>query len=179
MIERRAILVGTLAAFTQAGAVEAQPTGKVTRIGVLSFGAPEPFREGFRQALLELGYAEGRNVVVEHRWADGQTDRLSTLAAALLRANVDVIVASATPSVQAAMAATRHVPIVMAAAGDALRTGLVTNLARPGGNVTGLSLSLVELAGKTVELLRETLPRSTVVAAGRSCHRMKEAVAWL
>jgi putative tryptophan/tyrosine transport system substrate-binding protein len=139
---------------------EAQESDKVVRIGVLSFGAAEPFRGGLRRALAELGYVEGRNVVIEHRWADGQTDRLPKLAAALLRANVSVIVASATPSVQAALEATRHTPIVMAAAGDALRTGLVTNLARPGGNVTGLSLALIDLAGKTIGLLREALPRA-------------------
>ena len=99
--------------------------------------------------------------MIEHRAAGGDTDRLATLAAALVRANMQVIVASATPSIQAAMKATRHIPIVMATAGDARRTGLVTSLARPGGNVTGLSLALVELAGKTVELLHETLPAAT------------------
>src|SRR5262245_14075020 len=92
---------------------------------------------------------------------DGQTDRLPALAGALVRANVNVLVAAATPSIQAAMEATHHIPIVMAAAGDAVRSGLVPNLARPGGNVTGLSLALIELAGKTVELLREALPRVT------------------
>jgi putative ABC transport system substrate-binding protein len=141
-------------------AAEGQPAAKVARIGVLSFGTPEPFREGFRRALVDLGYVEGRNVAVQHRWADGQTDRLPMLAAALVRGNVNVLVA-ATPSVQAAMEATRDIPIIMAAAGDALRTGLVTNLARPGGNVTGLSLALIELGSKTVELLREVLPRAT------------------
>ena len=151
-------------AFAVPPVVGAQQADKVARIGVLSFGAPEPFREAFRRALVDLGYVEGRNVVIEHRWADGQTDRLPTLAAALLRANVNLIVASATPSVQAAMDATRDIPIIMAVAGDALRTGLVSNLARPGGNVTGLSLALVELAGKTLGLLRETLPRATRVA---------------
>jgi putative ABC transport system substrate-binding protein len=161
MMERRVFLAGTLAALVPAITLEAQQSHEVAHIGVLSFGSPEPFRTGFQKALLDLGYVEGRNVVVEHRWANGQTDRLPSLAAALLRANVNLIVASSTPSVQAAMEATRRIPIIMAAAGDALRTGLVTNLARPGGNVTGLSLALIELAGKTVELLREALPRAT------------------
>jgi len=142
------------------GVAQAQQADKVARIGVLSFGRPEPFQNGFSRALADLGYVEGRNVIIEHRWADGQTDRLPRLAAALVRANVSVIVASATPSVQAAMDATHLTPIIMAAAGDALGTGLVTNLARPGGNVTGLSLALIELAGKTVGLLREALPRA-------------------
>jgi putative ABC transport system substrate-binding protein len=161
-VDRRAF-IGTLTGGLLAAplAAGAQQADKVARIGVLSFGAPEPFREGFRRALVDLGYIEGRNVVIEHRWADGQTDRLPILAAALVQANMNLIVASATPSVQAAMEATRHIPIIMAVAGDALRTGLVTNLARPGGNVTGLSLALIELAGKTVELLREVLPRAT------------------
>jgi putative ABC transport system substrate-binding protein len=164
MMRRRAFLASALAGLAAPPSLEAQQPDKVARIGVLSFGAPEPFREGFRRALAELGYVEGRNVVIEHRWAGGQPDRLPMLAAALLRANVNVIVAAATPSVQAAMEATARIPIVMAPAGDALRTGLVTNLARPEGNVTGLSLALIELAGKTVEILREALPRTARVA---------------
>jgi len=160
MDRRRFLLTSLAGALAAPHGAEAQQVDKVSRIGVLSFGAPEPFREGFRRALVDLGYVEGRNVVIEHRWADGQTDRLPQLAAALVRANVNVIVASATPSVQAAMEATRHIPIIMAAAGDALRTKLITSLARPGGNVTGLSLALIELAGKTVGLLREALPRA-------------------
>jgi putative tryptophan/tyrosine transport system substrate-binding protein len=160
-MERRAFLAGPLAILAAPIALAAQRVDKIARIGVLSFGTPEPFREGFRRALAGLGYVEGRDVVIEYQWADGQTDRLPKLATALVRANVNVIIAQTTPSVQAAMEATRHIPIVMAVAGDALRTGLVTSLARPGGNVTGLSLALVELAGKTVEVLRETLPRAT------------------
>jgi putative ABC transport system substrate-binding protein len=160
-MNRRALLVGALTGLVAPVSLGAQPSDRVFRIGVLSFGAPEPFREEFRRALADLGYVEGRNVVIEHRWADGQTGRLPTLAAALVRADVNLIVASATPSVQAAMEATSHIPIIMAAAGDALRTGLVASMARPGGNVTGLSLALIELAGKTVELLREALPRAT------------------
>jgi putative tryptophan/tyrosine transport system substrate-binding protein len=131
-MDRRRFLLTSLGAVVVPGAIEVQ-ADRVARIGVLSFGAPEPFREGFRRVLVDLGYVEGRNVVIDHRWANGQTDRLPLLAAAFVRANVNVIVASATPSVQAAMKATRHIPIIMAAAGDALRTGLVTSLARPGG----------------------------------------------
>ena len=156
-MERRALFAGGLIAPV---ILEAQQADKVARIGVLSFGGPEPMRDGLRRALVDLGYVEGRTFVIEHRWADGRTDRLPALVAALLDANVNVIVASATPSIEAAMNATRQIPIIMATAGDALRTGLVTNLARPRGNVTGLSLALVELAGKTVELLREALPEA-------------------
>jgi putative ABC transport system substrate-binding protein len=146
-MDRRALLGGTLALLVAPVILEAQQADKVARIGVLSFGVPEPFRKGFRQALVDLGYVEGRNVIIEHRWAEGQTDRLPTLAVALVRANVNLIVASATPSVQAAMEATRDIPIIMAAAGDALRTGLVTNLARPGGNVSTASRHAVRVRG--------------------------------
>ena len=161
-MERQVFLAGTLTVLVAPVVLAAQQPAKVAaRIGVLAFGAPEPFRADFMRALRDLGYIEGRDIVIEHRWADGQMGRLAALAAELVRANVTIIVASSTPSVQAAMEVTRHTPIIMAAAGDALRTALVTNLSRPGGNVTGLSLALVELAGKTVDLLRETLPRAT------------------
>ena len=160
LVDRREFLPAILA-LAAPTALEAQQAQRIARIGVLSFTSPNPFQDAFRQALVDLGYVEGRNVAIEHFAAGGDTDRLADLAAALVRANVNVIVANATPSIQAAKEATDKIPIVMAPAGDALRTGLVTNLARPERNVTGLSLALVELAGKTVELLRETLPRST------------------
>jgi putative ABC transport system substrate-binding protein len=163
-MKRRTFVAGMTAAIAAPLVGEAQQADKLIRIGLLSFGGPEPFQTGFRRALADLGYVEGRNVMIEHRWAHGQTDLLPRLAAALVRANVSVIVASATPSVQAAMAATQHIPIIMAAAGDAVGTGLVANLARPAGNVTGRSLALIELAGKTVALLREALPRARRLA---------------
>jgi len=152
-----AILITPLAA-------EGQQAGKVARVGVLLYGAPEPFQAEFRQAMLDQGYVAGRNLVVEYRWAGGNSERLAGLAAELVRLDVNVIVAFATPSIQAAIAATRTIPIVMATAGDALGTGLVSNLAHPGGNVTGLSLALIELAGKTVEVLHEALPRTKQIA---------------
>lgn len=142
----------------------AQPSGSVPRIGVLMYGAPDPFRENFRRGLATLGYVEGQDLLVIYRTAGGRTERLAALADELVREDVRVIVAQATPSIQAAMVATRTIPIVMATGGDALGSGLVTSLARPEGNVTGLSLSLIELAGKTVEVLREALPRATRMA---------------
>lgn len=160
-MERRAFLAGSLAILAAPIALAAQQVDKIARIGVLSFGSIEPFSGQFRRALADLGYVEGRNVAIEYQSADNRVDRLPALATALVRSNVNVIIASTTPSIQAAMAATRQIPIVMASAGDALRTGLVTNLARPAGNVTGMSLALIELAGKTVEVLRETLPQAT------------------
>jgi putative ABC transport system substrate-binding protein len=103
--------------------------------------------------LRELGYVEGTNIVLEPRWAEGHHERLPELAAELVRLKVDVIVAAATPASRAAKAATNSIPIVLVAVGEPVKTGLVTNLARPGGNLTGLSLLTAELSGKRVELL--------------------------
>jgi putative ABC transport system substrate-binding protein len=142
----------------------AQPTGRIARIGLISLGDTGPSRDALLRALAELGYVEGRNIEIEQRSAAGQPERLAGLAGELVRAKVDIIVASATPSVQAAMTATKSIPIVMATAGDALGTRLVDNLARPRGNVTGFSLALIELAGKTVSLLREAVPHLKSIA---------------
>jgi putative ABC transport system substrate-binding protein len=134
------------------------------RVAYLNFGSPEPFGGGLRHALAQLGYIEGRNIALEVRSAGGQFDRIEALAAEVVALKPDVIVAGATPTVMALMKATRTIPIVMATAGDAVKTGLVSTLARPGGNVTGLSLALVELAGKMVELVHEALPAAARVA---------------
>src|SRR5262245_58192256 len=112
----------------------------------------------FLQRLRELGWIEGRNVTFEYRWAEGRTERLVEFAAEFVRLKVDVIVTSATPPVVATKQATSVIPIVFAAVGDPVGTGLVTSLARPGGNVTGLSLQATDLAGKRLELLREVVP---------------------
>ena len=157
-------MLGSSLALLPNGRPARAQSARVARVGVLSFGEPEPYRSRLVNALRDLGYVEGRNLAIEHRSAGDDAGRLSPLAVELARSNVEVIVARTTPSIQAAMSATRTIPIVMATAGDALRTGLVASLARPGGNVTGLSLTLVELAGKTVELLREAVPRLTRVA---------------
>ncbi len=136
----------------------------VPRIGVLRAGAPpDPNIEGFRQGLRELGYVEGQNVVVEYRWAEGKPDRLPGLAVELVRLKVDVIVTGGLQATQAAMSATSTVPIVTGAAGSPA-TGLVASLARPGGNVTGLTVVNVELSAKKVELLKEALPNISRVA---------------
>lgn len=115
----------------------------------------QPFRDGLR----EHGYVEGRNIVIEFRWADGDYARLPALVAELLAAKVDVIVTAGTPASLAVKNATSTVPLVMVAAGDPVGTGLVTSLARPGGNVTGLSSIAPDLEGKRLELLREVMPR--------------------
>ena len=146
---------------------EAQQPEKVYRIGVLVL-APLSARpqqwEAFRQGLREHGYLEGRNVVIEFRSADGKPERLAELAAQLTQASMDVIVGSGTPPVQALQGATRTIPIVMANVGDPVGAGIVGSLARPGGNITGLSLLATELSAKRLELLKEALPRLARVA---------------
>jgi len=145
-------------------AAQAQQTGKVWRIGVLA-GSPPTTPEAARpweallQGLRELGYVEGQNLAVERRWAEGRAERYHELAAELVALKPDVIIAAYTPSVTAAKRATSTIPIVMALAGDPVGTGLVASLARPGGNITGMSVqNSPELAGKRLELLKEAFP---------------------
>jgi putative ABC transport system substrate-binding protein len=147
-------------------AAEAQPAGKVTRIGWLgnSPSALPHLREAFLQGLRDLGYVEGRNVVIEYRYAQGKPERFPALAAELVALKVDVIVVSNTPPALAAKQATRTLPIVFAFAPDPVTEGLVTSLARPGGNVTGLSTLAPELGGKRLELLTQAVPGVTRVA---------------
>ena len=137
---------------------------KVPTIGVLSVANPEPFFSLFRQALRDRGYINGQNIQMEYRSAAGKPDLLPGLAAELVRLKVDVIVASLTPAVQAAKEATKDIPIVMAPAGAPVETGLIASLARPGGNITGLSATTAELGGKRLELIREMLPTASRVA---------------
>ena len=147
-------------------AAEAQPTTKVRRIGYLSTGfAASGFHENFRQGLRDLGWIEGQNVAIEFRFAEGQFDRLPQLAAELVERKVDIIVAQPTPAAQAARNSTRSIPIVMINVGDPVSIGLVTSLARPGGNVTGTTFD-VELAtfAKSLELLKAAVPRAEHVA---------------
>lgn len=145
--------------FVAALAAEAQPAGRMPRVGLLS---PEPFpgeRDAiFLKRLSELGWTEGRNLVLERRSAQNSLPRLPQLASELAALKVDVIVAITTPAVAAARDATRTIPIVMAPAGDALGSGFVTNLARPGGNVTGVTFTHETIGLKRLELLREVLP---------------------
>jgi putative tryptophan/tyrosine transport system substrate-binding protein len=119
--------------------------------------------DAFRAGLRDLGYEEGRNIVIEYRWAEEHYDRLPALFAEVVRLNVDVIVTHGTPGALAAKQATKTIPIVMAAIADAEASGVVTSLARPGGNVTGLTIFVPELAAKRLELLKETMPNLTDV----------------
>ncbi len=148
-------------------AANAQQVPKVPRIGFLSsFSASATvlWLQAFRQGLRDLGWVEGKNISVESRYAEGRHDRLPGLAADLVRLKVDIIVAAVTSDAVAAKNATRAIPVVMASAGDPVATGLVESLARPGGNITGLSQMAPELVGKRLELLKETVPKLTRVA---------------
>jgi putative ABC transport system substrate-binding protein len=147
-------------------AAEAQQAAKVARIGWLTFNlAVNPhLPEAFRQGLRDLGYVEGRNLVIEHRSAEGEPERLPALAAELVALKVDVIVAPSTLAALAAKQATRTVPIVFAGVADPATSGLVISLARPGGNVTGLSILAPELVGKRLEQLKQAVPGVSRVA---------------
>jgi putative ABC transport system substrate-binding protein len=167
VISRRTFL-GTLTGGLLAGplAAEAQPAAKVARIGYLGdpLAAGPNVLEAFRQGLRDLGYVEGRNLVIEYRDAEGKLERLPGLAAELVALKVDVIVAAGTPPALAAKRATKTIPIVFPAVGDPVTSGLVTSLARPGGNVTGLTGLGPELVGKWLEQLTQTVPGVSRVA---------------
>jgi putative ABC transport system substrate-binding protein len=165
--------------------VEAQQPKKVARIGYLSItyaATDSPRAEGLRLALRELGYIDGQNIAIEYRYAEGKNDRLPGLAAELVRLKVDIIVVAAGDmTIQAAKNATKTIPIVMAGQGsDPVRAGLVESLARPGGNVTGLTALNRELGGKRLELLKEAVPKLSRVAVlydpanPPSLHEVKE-----
>ncbi len=156
------VFAGSVAAWPFA--VHAQQT-KPAKLGVLLVEKREPFSRVFSEGLREFGYVDGQNMQIEYRSADGKLDRLPALAAELVDLKVDIIVASETPAVQAAKRATAQIPIVMAPSGDPVGTGLISSLSRPGGNVTGLSAATAELAGKSLELIREMIPGARRVAA--------------
>ena len=169
-MDRRAF-IGALAGGLLAAplAAQPQPQGKVPRIGVLSPGtsaraARNPRMQAFYQALRDLGWVEGQNIAFERRYAEDQFDRLTDLAIALARLNVDVIVTASTPPAKAAQAATGTIPIVMMDPGDPVASGLVASLALPGGNVTGISSVAPDLAAKRLEMLKAALPRVSRVA---------------
>ncbi len=146
---------------------QAPPPAKVPKVGWLLPGSPGPFPgvDTFRQALHDHGWVEGQNVTMVYRYAEGREDRYPALAADLVQVPVDVIVTQSTPAIRAAKDATAAIPIVFTAAGNPVGTGLVESLARPGGNVTGLSILSSPLSGKRVELLKEAVPGVSSVAA--------------
>ncbi len=147
--------------------IEAQQPKKVPRIGFLSSLSPAVVSdrmEAFRQGLRELGYVEGKNIVIEWRYAEGKTERLPDIAAELVRLNVDVIVTGGPAVNRSAKEATGTIPIVMAFDNDPVGNGFAASLARPGGNITGLSTHYPEISGKQLELLKEIVPRLSRVA---------------
>ena len=168
MNNRRKLVIALGAgAVAGASAVRAQAPAKVRRIGLLSPSSPSHaalWYEAFRLALRDLGWVEGKNISFEYRYAEGRHDRFPDLAADLVHLKVDVIVTAFTSESLAAKKATRRIPIVMAAGGDPVAIGLVESLARPGGNVTGLSQMISELGGKRLALLKEMVPKLSRVA---------------
>ena len=148
-------------------AVRAQPMAKVWHVGMLETTAATlnaTNLDAFKQALRQLGYIEGQNLIVEYRSGDGHIERFPQLAAELVRLNVDIIITRGTPTALAAKEATATIPIVMAAIGEPVETGMVASLARPGGNVTGLSAFVTELTAKRIEIMREVIPQLSRMA---------------
>ena len=167
MLGRRAFLQLSLLAPLGARAAEAQPSGAVRRVGILASSTRESFEPNvriFRGSLERLGWVEGRNLAVESRYTSEQYQHLDRLAAELVALKVDVIFAMAAPAIQATKRATRTIPIVIETLGDAVSTGLVSNLARPGGNVTGVSGFAPQLSSKRLALIRELLPAANRIA---------------
>ncbi|HEV8723850.1 MAG TPA: ABC transporter substrate-binding protein [Candidatus Binatia bacterium] len=156
-------LIAIVVALTVSGAVaDAQQTGKIFRIGLLDSSTASGsagLLEAFRQELSKLGWIEGKNITIEYRFAEQKNERLPELAAELVRLKVDLIVVRGTPATLAAKSATTTIPIVMAASADPMGAGLVASLARPGGNVTGLSALSVELNTKRLEILEDAVPK--------------------
>src|SRR5262245_18608736 len=168
---KRKITVLTLCAmlFALCASAEAQQSKKVPRIGFLDVTSPsdwQPWRDAFRQRLRELGWVEGQNIVIDYRYAEDRVDRLPDFAAELVRLKVDLIIASAgTQVVTAAKNATETIPIVMIGVRDPVGNGLIASLARPGGNVTGVSgYAGLEIVAKQLELLKEAVPKIRRVA---------------
>jgi len=159
-MDRRAVILGSVAILVAPTAAAAQPAGKVWRLGFLGVATAERFDrflEALRLGLRDHGYVEGRNITIEFRWAEGRYDRLPVLAAELVRLNPDVIITHGTPGTLALKQATSTIPIVMAIIGNPVEAGAVANLARPGGNITGGSFFSDEVTAKRLELLKAAL----------------------
>ena len=164
---KRKITVLTLCAvlFALCFFAEAQQAKKIPRVGILFIGGrDQPHLEAFKQGLREHGYTEGKNIVLDYRYAEGKVDRLPSLAAELVQLKVDVIVTTSGNSARAATEATKTIPIVLTTGADPVKSGLAESLAKPGGNVTGLSIIEEDLSGKRVDILKESFPKMTRLA---------------
>jgi len=181
-VVRKRLLCFALCALIMAlsSSVEAQQATKVHRLGLLLALSPDQSADikAFRQGLAALGYVEGKSIAIDYRYAEGKLDRLPVLAAELVDLKVDVIVALNPPSAHAAKNATKTIPIVMRSTDDPVTTGLVTSLARPGGNITGLTSISTNLIGKRLELLKEAVPHASVIAVLRNPTAPDAALKW-
>jgi putative ABC transport system substrate-binding protein len=165
MSAARVVIALALALLAAPITAAGQPPGKVPRIGLVRGGSPpDPNAEAFRQGLRELGYVEGQNIIIEYRWAEGKSERVFELTADLVRLKVDVLVTFGERGGLLAKRATSTIPIVVPASIDPVAAGLVSSLAHPGGNVTGLSIMGPEMAEKRMQFLRESFPRISRMA---------------
>jgi putative ABC transport system substrate-binding protein len=160
-MRRRTLLAGLCALAVGSGAGAQQPKIGIITLGV---GASSPYLEAFRQGLREHGYIDGKNIALEYRFAQGRADRLAGMAAELVRLNVSLIITESTPAALAVSKATKSIPIVMALGTDPVTAGLAASLARPGGNLTGLTLAGAQRTAKQLQLLKESLPGTSTVA---------------
>jgi len=155
----------TIAMVVPGTIAQAQQSGKIPHVGILFIGGrDQPHLEAFKEGLRERGYSEGKNIVLDYRYAEGKVDRLSALANELVQLRVDVIVTTSGNSARAAAEATKTIPIVLTTGADPVKSGLAESLAKPGHNITGLSIIEEDLSGKRVEILKETFPKMTRLA---------------
>jgi putative tryptophan/tyrosine transport system substrate-binding protein len=159
------IAILTIFVATSIGPAAGESAGKIPRVGILFIGGrDQPHLETFKQGLRERGYTEGKNIVLDYRYAEGKVDRLPLLANELVELKVDVIVTTSGNSARAAAGATKTIPIVLTTGADPVKSGLAESLAKPGRNITGLSIIEEDLSGKRVEILKETFPKMTRLA---------------
>ena len=168
MIRRIVVSLLIILFLTTVSVADAQQRGKIPHIGILSPSAPDRAPpenlEAFRQGLRDLGYVEGRNIILEYRWAENREDQYPALVAELIRLKVDMIYTSSTPAALVAKQATKTIPIVFPVSSDPVSVGIVDSLARPGGNATGLSTMASDLWPKRMELLKEAFPKVSRLA---------------
>jgi ABC-type uncharacterized transport system substrate-binding protein len=175
------IVAFTLSVLLTPPATEAQQRAHLPRVGYLgtSSASLEPeLVKAFREGLRDLGYVEGQNILIEYRWAEGNYQRFPDLVADLVNLKVDLILTAGTPGALAAKRATQTIPIVMAVTGDAVGTGLISSLARPGGNLTGLTTMVPDLEGKRLEILREVVPKLTTLVVLLNTANPLTAIQW-